>query len=144
MTVKQRLIEFLKHENLGQKRFAQLVGLSDGYVNAIRVSIQPETLRKISMRFPDLNTGWLLTGEGSMLKSSESELNEGHAAYERATYDDAGYYREQCDRLMRIIENNSILLLKQQEEIERLRVFLLGKEQASIAPKVDADCAAAG
>lgn len=68
MSVKQRLIEFLKYKKLGQKKFAQIVGISDGYVNAIRVSIQPGVLHKIAMQFPDLNTGWLLTGEGEMLK----------------------------------------------------------------------------
>lgn len=71
MTVKQRLIYFLKHKGIGQKAFARIVGLSDGYVNAIRVSIQPDSLHKISMHFPELNTGWLLTGEGSMLKSDD-------------------------------------------------------------------------
>ncbi|MEG1575063.1 MAG: hypothetical protein RR341_08355, partial [Bacteroidales bacterium] len=39
-----------------------------GYVNAIRVSIQPATLHKIAMCFPELNTGWLMVGEGEMLK----------------------------------------------------------------------------
>jgi len=76
MSVKERLIEFLKHEKLGQKRFAQMVGLSDGYVNAIRKSIQPDTLHKISMCFPNLNTGWLITGEGDMLKDSEEVKSE--------------------------------------------------------------------
>lgn len=68
MSVKQRLIEFIKYKNIGQKKFAQTVGVSDGYVNAIRVSIQPNTLHKIVMHYPELNTGWLLTGEGEMLK----------------------------------------------------------------------------
>ena len=73
MTVKERLIIFLKHENLGQKRFANIIGMSSGYVNAIKESIQPKTIHKIAMHFPHLNTGWLLTGEGEMLKGLESE-----------------------------------------------------------------------
>ena len=73
MTVKERLIEYLKFKNIGQKDFAQQVGLSSGFVNAIRVSIQPKSLHKISMQFPDLNTGWLLTGEGTMVKNINSE-----------------------------------------------------------------------
>lgn len=70
MGVKERLIEYLKHINISQKDFAKEVGVSFGYVNAIRVSIQPKTLHKIAVRFPDLNTGWLLTGEGEMLRSA--------------------------------------------------------------------------
>ncbi len=73
MSVKQRLIKFLNHENLSQKRFAQIVGVSDGYVNAIKVSIQPKTIHKIAMQFPQLNTGWLLTGDGEMLKKNQSD-----------------------------------------------------------------------
>lgn len=70
MTVKERLILFLTYKKMSQKRFAKIVGLSDGYVNAIRKSIQPDTIHRISMCFPELNAGWLLTGEGEMLKDS--------------------------------------------------------------------------
>lgn len=73
MTVKQRLKDYLKVKNIGQKDFAQQVGLSDGFVNAIRVSIQPKSLHKIAVCFSDLNTGWLLTGEGEMLRSDEKK-----------------------------------------------------------------------
>lgn len=73
MTVKERLIQFLKAKKISQKKFAQAVGLSYGYVNAIRVSIQPDTLHKIAMQFPELNTGWLMTGEGQMLKTNDSD-----------------------------------------------------------------------
>ena len=144
MSVKERLIKFLKYKNLGQKRFAQIVGLSYGYVNAIRVSIQPETLHKISMCFPELNIGWLITGEGEMLKSNTNVVNEEQTEYKKIDSNDDKFYREQCERLMRVIENNSVVILKQQEENERLRKELTKKDQASVAPKADAECAAVG
>ena len=72
MGVKERLIEFLSYEGIGQKRFAESIGMSSGYVNAIRKSIQPDTIHKIAMQYPDLNTGWLLTGEGEMLRDGVS------------------------------------------------------------------------
>lgn len=65
--VKSRLIEFLKFKSISQKAFAQSVGVSAGFFNAIRVSIQPKTLEKISNVYPDLNITWLLTGVGPML-----------------------------------------------------------------------------
>lgn len=68
-TVKQRLTDFLKIKGISQKKFAEIVGLSSGYVNAIRTSIQPDTLHKIAIQFPELNTGWLITGDGEMFKS---------------------------------------------------------------------------
>ena len=65
--VKSRLIEFLKFKSISQKAFAQSVGVSAGFVYAIRVSIQPKTLEKISNVYPNLNITWLLTGVGPML-----------------------------------------------------------------------------
>lgn len=73
MSVKERLMEFLSYEGIGQKRFAESIGMSSGYVNAIRKSIQPGTIHKIAMQYPNLNTGWLLTGEGKMLRGNEAE-----------------------------------------------------------------------
>lgn len=71
--VKQRLIEFLAYLGISQKTFADRVGLSSGFVNSIRVSIQPKTLDKISAVYPELNTGWLITGEGEMLRSAVTQ-----------------------------------------------------------------------
>ena len=70
-TVKQRLLKFIETKKLSINRFEKETGLSTGYVNNIRVSMQPDKVMKIAHRFPDLNTGWLLTGEGSMLKEPE-------------------------------------------------------------------------
>ena len=70
MTVKERLTAFIKAENISQAAFEKTVGLSNGYVNNIRRSIQPEKIQRIAQSFPQLNTGWLLTGEGNMAKSS--------------------------------------------------------------------------
>jgi hypothetical protein len=36
----------------------------------MRKSIQPDKVESIALNFPDLNVGWLLTGEGLMLKDS--------------------------------------------------------------------------
>lgn len=72
-TVKERLIEFLKYKKIGQAKFAAVVGLSRGFVNSISKSIQPKTLDKISMQYPELNKGWLLTGEGQMIKTENND-----------------------------------------------------------------------
>lgn len=77
MTVKQRLIEFAKTKEKSVRAFEIKTGLTVGYVNAIRVSIQPDKIQRIASCYPDLNTGWLLTGEGEMLKGEQKpELNE--------------------------------------------------------------------
>jgi transcriptional regulator with XRE-family HTH domain len=67
-TVKERIKIFIKSKNIGQSAFEKVVGLSNGYVNNIRQSIQPDKLQKIALCYSDLNTGWLMTGEGNMLR----------------------------------------------------------------------------
>ena len=75
-TVKQRLIDFIEYKGLSKNKFEKTVGLSTGYVGNMRVSIQPDKIMKIALNFPDLNTGWLLTGEGEMLKNMPSLVNK--------------------------------------------------------------------
>lgn len=70
MSVKERLKAFIKSRKMGQGAFEKEVGLSNGYVNNIRQSIQPDKLQKIALRFPELNTGWLMTGDGEMIKDT--------------------------------------------------------------------------
>lgn len=66
-TVKERLIIFIKHKRLSQKRFETICGMSNGYVNSIRKGLGADKLQSITRNFPDLNREWLLYGEGTML-----------------------------------------------------------------------------
>ena len=85
-SVKQRLIQFIKYKGIGQGKFEKAVGLSNGFVNNIRVSITPEKLQKIALYYPELNKSWLLTGEGEMLtneiqKTAEKDLLSDYETY---------------------------------------------------------------
>lgn len=68
LTVKERLVAFIKEKGLSQSRFEKMTGLSNGFVNNISKGIGADKLQKILGVYPDLNTTWLLTGEGEMLK----------------------------------------------------------------------------
>ena len=73
-SVKNRLLQFLEHKNISQKRFEEMCGLSNGYVNNIRKSIKLDTYKeKIEPIFPELNKKWLLLGEGEMLIEDDEE-----------------------------------------------------------------------
>lgn len=72
MTVKQRLIEFAKSQEKSVRSFEIKAGLNPGYVNNIRQSIQPDKLQRIAQKYPQLNPGWLMTGEGNMLQRSRN------------------------------------------------------------------------
>ena len=79
-TVKERLAAFIEFKGLSKNKFEQMCGLSRRYASNISRSIQPDKIEKISLAFPDLNTGWLLTGEGEMLKDA-GESPDGQGVY---------------------------------------------------------------
>lgn len=126
MTVKERLIEFLKYKKIGQKKFADAVGLSAGYVNAIRNSIQPETIHKISMQYPELNTGWLLTGEGTMLRSPLSPEN-----ILGSKDDEDDHIREGEEKVALLVEIDNLKkqIAKKEERIDKLEARIDNKEE---------------
>lgn len=66
--VKERLVRFIEYKGLSKNKFEKVCGFSPRYVSNISQSIQPDKVERISINYPDLNTGWLLTGEGEMLK----------------------------------------------------------------------------
>lgn len=69
MGTKERLKEFIKYKRLSDREFCTSIGVSFSYINSIRKSIQPDKMKKISALYPELNTLWLLMGEGNMLLS---------------------------------------------------------------------------
>lgn len=75
-TVKERLILYLKAKGLSQGKFERMCGLSNGYVNNLKRSVTAEKLASISAACSDLNTNWLLTGEGDMLKANAPVMNQ--------------------------------------------------------------------
>lgn len=66
-TVRQRLIDYIEYKKISKNKFEIEAGLSKRYVSNIEKSIQPDKIEKISIAFPDLNMGWVLTGKGEML-----------------------------------------------------------------------------
>ena len=133
MSVKQRLLEFIKREGLSQSRFEKAVGLSNGYVNNISKGIGADKLQRITEKFPYLNAEWLLTGKGEMLKANtiqertelpinpnvepinnESMLNRAFDALERRDVE----YAKQGERIDRLIALMEIAMGVKQEMID--------------------------
>ncbi len=67
--VKQRLLDYLRYKNISQREFTDSLGVSNAYIGAMRRSISDDKIRLIRSQFPDLNTDWLLYGDGNMLRS---------------------------------------------------------------------------
>ena len=66
-STKDRLLEFLRYKGMGQQKFENSIGMSNGWVNKVGNSIREISLRKIKEVYPELNIAWLISGAGNML-----------------------------------------------------------------------------
>lgn len=107
-TVKERLIQYINYKGLSKNKFETICGFGSRYVSNISVSIPPDKVKIISLKFPDLNTGWLLTGEGEMLRKNSSKTPD------FASLPEAGHSGSEI-LLMRIIESKDAKI----EELSR-------------------------
>lgn len=72
-----RIKEIREQKRLKQERFAEIIGIRQGFVSSIEKGKKPslETMFKIASAF-DVNLTWLLTGEGEMLKSAAQSTQQ--------------------------------------------------------------------
>ena len=75
---KERLREYIKTLNISEREFCRQIGVSSSYVNNIRQSIQPDKMKAIGEKFPELNPMWLLTGDGTMRNGDNTNRISGN------------------------------------------------------------------
>ena len=112
-SVKQRLIRFAKLKCKSVRAFEMANNLTVGYINAIRVSIQPDKIQRIASHYPDLNIDWLMTGSGEMLVKNDEMVSEPLPVYEKRC--------ERCKALEQTIEAQKQTIQAQQELIAELK-----------------------
>lgn len=71
-TLKSRLVAFADHVGVSVRELYRRVGLTHGSVRPDSTSLTKTTQDKLQAAYPDLSIAWLLTGEGTMLKSDTS------------------------------------------------------------------------
>lgn len=75
MDIKDRFLKFIAYKRLTQRRFQASIGVSSSYIRNITSGIGADVLSRISKNYPELNTDWLLSGEGEMIHRSPSFSN---------------------------------------------------------------------
>jgi transcriptional regulator with XRE-family HTH domain len=116
--MKERLLEFLAYLGVGQTKFEEEAGLSRGLINNIKGGISSNTISKITSKYPELNSEWLVSGKGEMLKTTVNQNNvegdniQGHNVTVKKTetekfIDLLQTKDEQMNRLIGIIEKLS-------------------------------------
>lgn len=81
MSIKARLLKFLDYKDIGQKKFETATGLANGFVNNIGEGISSKSIARITKAYPELDTNWLLTGNGEMIKGGLATVSEPSAEY---------------------------------------------------------------
>ena len=69
----KRVFLIMEDKNMNAAAFAKAIGVSNGALSHIKKRNAPGTyiLTKITNRFKDINSEWLLTGKGTMKKAPE-------------------------------------------------------------------------
>lgn len=70
MGAKERLRAYLKLKGISQTDFLNSIGASPGYIAAMSKGFGPRYEPMVREKYPDLNIGWILTGDGQMLNGS--------------------------------------------------------------------------
>lgn len=71
MTILDRILMFLDHKNISERKFSSSIGASSSYLASIKSgnrSIGGDTLQNILITYQEIDAQWLMTGEGEMIK----------------------------------------------------------------------------
>lgn len=124
MSLRKRLKDFIKTLKMGEGAFEKKVGLSNGLISNIGDGIRTATLNKIKEHYPELNTTWLLTGEGDMTKKAAaknpSEYNPEHNETTTSEADHPVTTEGFKDRFYQQLEENNQLLKEKAKEHQQL------------------------
>ena len=107
--IKERLVEFITSQKMSINKFEKECGLSTGYIKNMRKSVSPDKLQSIVQKFPELNPGWLMAGEGNMLKSNVNVSGDNSGVVvngnnNNSPIDNRHYYSDSPDVLKAQIE----------------------------------------
>lgn len=73
-----RALEFCKYKGITAADFERNCGLANGMLKKLGENTRKQTFIRISNAFPDLNTEWLRTGVGEMIKATSSITQAGN------------------------------------------------------------------
>lgn len=87
MGIIDRILQIAEHYGVSVNEFSKAVGVSNGYFakqKANNANVGSRILEKIVRKYPEINTSWLLTGEGEIFKTKtpKNVLNQNEDNFE--------------------------------------------------------------
>lgn len=119
MTVRGRVLEFLKYKNISRYKFYKMAGMSNGFLDK-EGSMTTDNCEKIFNVFPELSCDWLILGRGKMLRTSEEEAR---CEEKKETAGDGNNPAVQSilNKLVELSSENSVLRLENARLREMIR-----------------------
>lgn len=119
-TVKGRLMAYLNKKKISFSEFGRQLGVSSAYVHSMKRSIPPEKVKMIQELYPDLNTNWLIYGDGEMLITADNHSTIQIGENNRAADPTIGQLLEEMAEQRKLTARSQDHLSKSQEQIDRL------------------------
>lgn len=123
MDIKDRFLEFVRYKGLSKRKFQDSIGVSNSYIQNIANGISADVLNRITKMYPELNTDWLVTGEGEMLNPIQKVGDISNSTVSGVNVSGKEIHISSVDAyntLLKIVEINQKATEKFQEQIDRL------------------------
>ena len=132
MNMKSRIIDFVKSQKMSIREFERVCNFPNGTIGAFKNDINNKRRVVIFEKFPQLNTKWLLTGEGEMLNHLHNEathnINSSNNTYINGVGDNSqdktnekNIYNEMIITQRELIDSLKEQITKYRKEIEYLK-----------------------
>lgn len=111
MTLKERVQEIISDLNISQSMFEDAIGASRGTIAHLENTISSKLLTKITTKFPQVSSDWVLTGRG------EKYLDAIPATAEQTERKEVSSSRSR--ELLNEIEKQRLIIARFQSQIEK-------------------------
>lgn len=145
--IQDRLAMFLTELNISQQKFERQCDMGQGGASKLTSKSYATTFAKISRAYPQLNIGWLKTGEGQMLKPEAAspinvrqDHNPNSALYgyvyiavpekgKKKILNSEGVVIEGDDAVSEQLEHYKAIIAAKDEQISRLMAMIEEKDK---------------
>lgn len=111
MNIKERVQEIISDLHISQSMFEDTIGASRGTIAHLDNAISSKLLTKITTKFPQVSSDWILTGRGEMYLDNIPSTIEQIESKEQTT--------SRTRELLNEIEKQRLIIARFQSQIEK-------------------------
>jgi hypothetical protein len=119
MTLKDRLLDLITHEELNPNQFYVKAGLGNGFLDKVGNKLKKPSIEKISKLFPHWNIDYLQTGEGEKYKKDFQNNDASHSRF-NGSYFQQGRHINDLLSIAEIHKGYQEIIKRKDEQIDKL------------------------